>query len=196
MSENVFRQESLADPLRRALVTGSRGAVVWFTGLSGSGKSTVAARVEKALIDSGKAAYLLDGDNLRRGLCAGLGFTEEGRGENIRRIYETAALFEDAGIICLVSAISPYESARRAAKERCRRFMTVYVKASAETCAARDTKGLYARAMRGEIENFTGISAPYEVPPNPDLVIDTETQSVDECVKKVLGAVAALLGKE
>ena len=164
------------------------GMVLWFTGLSASGKSTIAVELEKALVEYGKAVYRLDGDNVRHGLNSDLGFSPEDRNENIRRISEVAALFKDAGIITLSSFISPYQEARDFARERAGKdyFKEIYVKADVETCAKRDPKGLYEQAMNGEIDNFTGVSAPYEEPENPDLVLDTRKLSVEECVEEVL----------
>ncbi len=186
VNENVFRQERLTGEQDRIRANGHKGAVVWFTGLSGSGKSTVAALVEKRLTDEGLCAYLLDGDNLRRGLCGDLGFSDADRDENIRRISEVAALFEDAGIIALVSAISPFEKMRAFAKGRCKRFLLVYMNTGIGTCEKRDPKGLYAKAKRGELTGFTGIDAPYEIPQNPDLILDTEAMNVEECADAVI----------
>ena len=170
---------------------GQRGLVVWFTGLSGSGKSTIAVEVEKQLIKNGRAVYRLDGDNVRHGLNSDLGFTKEERDENIRRIAEVAALFKDAGLITLVSFISPYRDKRAFARKRAGSdsFIEVYVKADVETCAERDPKGLYEKAKNGEIENFTGVSAPYEEPENPEVYIDTEKLTVKEAAKKVLASI-------
>jgi bifunctional enzyme CysN/CysC len=149
------------------------GATVWFTGLSGAGKSTVAAEVERALVRAGRAAYLLDGDNLRHGINADLGFSAEDRTENIRRVGEVARLFADAGVVALVPVISPY----RADRDRARAihlsvglpFIEVFVDTPLDVCEARDVKGLYARARAGEIAGFTGIDDPYEPPEHPDL---------------------------
>jgi len=159
-----------------------KGLVVWFTGLSGSGKSTISAEVEYELFKRGKAAYRLDGDNIRHGLNSDLGFSEEHRNENIRRITEAAALFKDAGIITLVSVISPYRRMREFARERIGRdsFVEVYVKADIETCISRDPKGLYKKAANGEISNFTGISSVYEEPQNPEIILDTGILSVKD----------------
>ncbi|HEX5366046.1 MAG TPA: adenylyl-sulfate kinase [Acidimicrobiales bacterium] len=151
----------------------SAGATVWFTGLSGSGKSTVAAEVERALVGSGRAAYLLDGDNLRHGLNADLGFSAGDRTENVRRIGEVARLMADAGLVALVPVISPYRADRARARSTHRdaglRFVEVYVDTPLAVCEARDPKGLYARARAGEIRGFTGIDDPYEAPEAPDL---------------------------
>jgi len=170
---------------------GQKGLVIWFTGLSGSGKSTIAVEVEKQLVKKGRAVYRLDGDNVRHGLNSDLGFTKEERDENIRRIAEVAALFKDAGLITLVSFISPYRDKRAFARKRAGNdsFIEVYVKADVETCAERDPKGLYEKAKNGEIENFTGISAPYEEPENPEVYIDTDKLTVKEAAKKVLASI-------
>jgi adenylylsulfate kinase len=167
-----------------------RGATVWFTGLSASGKSTIAAAVEHALLDRGVRCYRLDGDNLRHGLNSNLGFSAEDRAENIRRVGEVAKLFADSGCIALASFISPY----RADREACRRmheedragplpFFEVFVDTPLEVCEKRDPKGLYKKARAGQITHFTGIDDPYEAPERPELVIKTERMSVRECVE-------------
>lgn len=172
----------------RCKILGQKGQVIWFTGLSGAGKSTIAVEVEKALVESGKLVYRLDGDNVRHGLNNDLGFSAKDRNENIRRIAEIAALFKDAGIITLASFISPYRKMREFARDCAGEgfFKEVFVKADVETCAERDPKGLYEKALKGEIKNFTGISAPYEEPENPELVLDTTELNVKECVHSVL----------
>lgn len=172
----------------RCRLLNQKGLIVWFTGLSGSGKSTIAVELEKELNAREKAVYRLDGDNIRHGLNSNLGFSEDDRNENIRRIAETAALFKDAGLITLVSFISPYKKMREFAREKIGKdnFIEVYVKASPETCAKRDPKGLYKRAAQGEIDNFTGVSSPYEEPKAPDLIIDTTQLTLKESVKKIL----------
>ena len=167
------------------------GLVVWLTGLSGSGKTTVAQEVERILIENGIHSYVLDGDELRRGLNKDLGFTPEDRKENIRRTMEVANMFMKAGNVVLVSLISPFEESRRQARELIgERFMEVYVKASFETCQSRDPKKLYKKATSGGIKNFTGIDGSYEVPKNPDMVLDTEEWSEVECVESLLGAIS------
>ncbi len=165
-----------------------RGIVLWFTGLSGSGKSTIAVEVEKRLYEKGFATYLLDGDNVRHGLNSNLGFSNEDRKENIRRIAEVSALFKDAGLITLVSFISPFKKSREFAKEKVgsKAFVEIYVKADIETCAKRDPKDLYKKAINGVIKNFTGISSPYEEPKNPDIILDTRVLSVEKAVQKVI----------
>ncbi|AZV59054.1 adenylyl-sulfate kinase [Clostridium sp. AWRP] len=167
------------------------GIVVWFTGLSGAGKSTIAAEVEKELIKRNKAVYRLDGDNVRHGLNSDLSFTETDRNENIRRIAEVAFLFKDAALITLVAAISPYAFMRNFAREKIgsENFIEVYVKADIEECMRRDPKGFYKKAKEGKIDGYTGISDPYEIPQNPELILDTMKFSVDECVKLVMNTV-------
>jgi len=169
---------------QREQLLGQRGVVVWLTGLSGSGKSTIAVGVESKLVERGRLAYVLDGDNIRHGLNRNLGFSPEDRTENIRRIGEVAKLFADAGLIVLTSFISPYRSDRDAVRALLEKgdFLEVYVYASLETCEQRDVKGLYRRARAGEIPEFTGISAPYEPPEEPELVLDTNRHSADESV--------------
>ncbi|OCL27704.1 adenylyl-sulfate kinase [Orenia metallireducens] len=190
-NKNIVWHEGKVSYQDRCDNLGQEGLVVWFTGLSGAGKSTIAVEVEKELIKLGKVVYRLDGDNVRHGLNSDLGFTAEDRNENIRRIAEVAALFKDAGLITLASFISPYQEIRDFARQRAGEdnFIEVYVKADVETCAERDPKGLYEKAKSGEIKNFTGISAPYEVPENADLVLDTVKLSVEEAVTKVLESI-------
>lgn len=173
----------------REELLGQQGAIVWLTGLSGSGKSTIAMAAEQALLASGRMAYVLDGDNIRHGLNSNLGFSPEDRSENIRRIGEVAKLFADAGIIVLSSFISPYRADRDAVRESVEKgqFVEAYVSASVETCEGRDVKGLYAKARAGEIPEFTGISAPYEEPNAPELVLDTNIQSLEESVAGLVG---------
>lgn len=162
------------------------GATMWFTGLSGSGKSTIASALEQALVNRGLNSYRLDGDNVRHGLNKNLGFSAEDRAENIRRIGEVAKLFADSGCVALTSFISPY----RADRELCRslhhegglRFIEVFVDTPLDVCEERDPKGLYKKARAGQIADFTGISAPYEAPEQPEVVVDTAAASADECV--------------
>lgn len=171
----------------RFKVLGQKGIVVWLTGLSASGKSTIAVEAENVLNSMGKVVYRLDGDNIRFGLNSDLGFTEEDRLENIRRISEVCALFQDAGIIVMASFISPLAKLRQMARAKSKgNFIEVYVKADVETCAKRDPKGLYKKALSGEIKNFTGISAPYEEPENPDIILDTQSTTLNECVEQLV----------
>jgi adenylylsulfate kinase len=174
----------------REHILGQQGRVVWLTGLSGSGKSTIASRLESELNGQGRLTYLLDGDNLRHGLCADLGFSAEDRRENGRRASEVARLMVDAGIIVIVAMITPLREDRRAMRARFRRedFLHVWVSTPLEVCEARDVKGLYARARSGEIRDFTGISAPYEPPLHADLDLNTAEESLEACVARVVQA--------
>lgn len=167
---------------------GQKGVMLWFTGLSGSGKSTVAIALERALQKRGLLCRILDGDNIRSGINKGLGFTAEDRRENIRRIAEVAKLFVDTGIITIAAFISPSNDLRRMASDiiGAEDFKEVYISTPLEVCEARDVKGLYAKARRGEIKNFTGISAPFEVPEHPALSIDTSKVSLEDSVKQIL----------
>jgi adenylylsulfate kinase len=165
-----------------------KGVVIWFTGLSGSGKSTLARAVEKELFKLGHAVYVLDGDNIRHGLNKNLGFSPEDRAENIRRIGEVAKLFADAGIITMTAFISPYRNDRNQARALLpeKRFIEIYVKVSLEIAEERDPKGLYKKARAGEIKEFTGISAPYEEPINPELIIDTGVTNLEKSARIVV----------
>lgn len=167
---------------------GQRGVMLWFTGLSGSGKSTVAVALERELHRRGRLCRLLDGDNIRTGINAGLGFSADDRRENIRRIAEVGKLFVDTGIITLAAFVSPTEELRTLARDiiGAADFKEIFVATPLEECERRDVKGLYARARRGEVKNFTGISAPFEAPQNPALVLDTTDTPVEESVGKVL----------
>jgi len=189
MSEVVWQAGAVSRSTRGS-VTGGRGATVWFTGLSGSGKSTIATRVEEALIGMGRAAYLLDGDNIRHGLNADLGFSAEDRAENVRRVGEVAILFADAGLVSLVPVISPYRVDRQMVRQRHEEaglaIYQVYVNTPLEVCERRDPKGLYAKARAGEITGFTGVDDPYEPPGSPELEIRTVETTVDEAVAAVL----------
>lgn len=173
--ENVYWQNSLIIKQDRAIKFGHKSFCVWFTGLSGSGKSTIAHVVEKKLFEKGKHVYVLDGDNIRHGLNKDLGFSPQDRTENIRRIGEAAKLFVDAGFIILCAFISPYKADRNNVRKLFpdNDFIEVYVKADIKTCEQRDTKGLYKKARQGDIKEFTGISAPYEPPVKPEIIIDT-----------------------
>ena len=167
---------------------GQRGVMLWFTGLSGSGKSTVAVALARELHRRGRLCRLLDGDNIRTGINAGLGFSADDRRENIRRIAEVGKLFVDTGIITLAAFVSPTEELRTLARDiiGAADFKEIFVATPLEECERRDVKGLYARARRGEVKNFTGISAPFEAPQNPALVLDTTDTPVEESVGKVL----------
>jgi len=171
-----------------------KGVVLWFTGLPSSGKSTIANEVAYKLHSKGKLSYVLDGDNIRHGLNKNLGFSPEDRNENIRRISEVANLFADAGFITITAFISPYRKYRNF----CRglvgtdRFLEIFVKTSVETCEKRDPKGLYKKARAGEIKGFTGVDAPYEEPENPELILDTDKETIEESVEKVLNKLEKL----
>ena len=184
---NLTRTQSQVAAKERAVMLGQKGAVIWLTGLSGSGKSTLAYALERRLIEIGQLTYALDGDNVRMGLCKDLGFSPEDRNENIRRIGEVAALFADAGLLVLTSFISPYRQDRMAARATSKgNFIEVYLDVSVEVCEKRDPKGLYKKARAGEIENFTGISAPYEAPQDPEIRVDTDALSVEQCVDEII----------
>ena len=187
-STNVVWHHATVTRVRREAQNGHRGAIVWFTGLSGSGKSTLAHAVEELLHQQGCHTFVLDGDNVRHGLCGDLGFSSKDREENIRRIGEMAKLFMEAGAIVLTAFISPY----RVDRERVRGmvehgdFIEIYCDAPIEVCEARDVKGIYKKARAGLIPEFTGISSPYEVPKNPELTVNTGGEKLEACVKQVI----------
>lgn len=188
-SKNIYWSEGDVTTDRRALRNGHKGAVVWLTGLSGSGKSTIARRLERDLFNLGMHVYVLDGDNVRHGLNANLGFSPQDREENIRRVAEVAKLMADAGLIAITAFISPYKADRSRAREIALQaggdFVEVFIDAPLAVCEERDVKGLYKRARAGEIAEFTGISAPYEAPEDPELVIRTHERSLDESVAEI-----------
>lgn len=192
---NIFPSRGKVTAEQREMRNGHMGGVVWLTGLSGSGKSTIAVELEHQLFKLGWHVYILDGDNMRRGLCLDLTFSPEDRTENIRRIGEVASLFADAGIICIAAFISPYRADRDLARKIVPpgRFIEVYLNAPLAVCEQRDTKGLYARARAGEIKDFTGISAPYEAPLNPEVELRTSEAGVADCVSLVLKRLSKLL---
>ncbi len=173
---------------RRNQLNKHKSVVVWFTGLSGSGKSTLSHSVEEKLHNLGYRTFVLDGDNVRHGLSSNLSFNNDDRKENIRRIGEVAKLMMDAGVITMTAFISPFREDRDLVRRLLPQddFIEIYCKASLETCESRDVKGLYKRARAGEIRNYTGIDSPYEAPNNPELVIDTEHESLEESVSKVI----------
>lgn len=179
---HVIKKEEREDLLKQ------KGVVLWFTGLSGSGKSTVANEVANKLHSMGKLSYILDGDNIRHGLNKDLGFSPEDRTENIRRISEVANLFADAGLITITAFISPYRKDRNFCRTLLGkgRFIEIFTKACLDTCEQRDPKGLYKKAREGKIKEFTGIDAPYEEPETPELIIDTDKESVEESADKVI----------
>ncbi|MGA2786313.1 MAG: adenylyl-sulfate kinase [Verrucomicrobiota bacterium] len=188
LSKNIFWTPGKVTAEQRAHRLGQSGCVIWLTGLSASGKSTIATELEHALFHQGRLAYVLDGDNTRQGLCSDLGFSPENRRENIRRVREVVRLFADAGVICITAFISPYRDDREAARRMLPpgKFIEVYLNAPLEVCERRDVKGLYARARAGKLKEFTGISAPYEPPLNPELELRTDKLSVTECVSAIL----------
>lgn len=190
---NLTRQKLSLDKQARAAALGQKPAILWFTGLSGAGKSTIANLVAEKLHVAGKHTYMLDGDNVRHGLNRDLGFTDADRVENIRRIAEVAKLFVDAGLIVIVSAISPFHSDRDMARQLVEpsEFFEIHIAASLATCEARDPKGLYARARQGKIANFTGISSSYEAPENPELRIDTAVVDAETAADQVLALLQA-----
>jgi len=171
-----------------------KSAILWFTGLSGSGKSTLANAVNAALFNKGLSTYVLDGDNIRHGLCKDLGFSDSDREENIRRIGEVSKLFLDAGIIVLTAFVSPFSSDREKARRLVKKndFVEIYCAANLEVCEERDTKGLYAKARAGQIKDFTGISSPYEEPQEPELKVDTGLKGLDESVDDVISKLIEL----
>ncbi len=193
-STNLFSVEHAVTREQRWARNGHKGGVIWLTGLSGAGKSTLAMALERQLYERGYQVYVLDGDNVRRGLNANLGFSPDDRAENIRRVGEAAALFADAGILCITAFISPYQSDRDRARASVERlvpdgFHEVYVAADLATCERRDPKGLYKKARAGEISDFTGIDAPYEAPPEPSLSIDTQTLDIERSLERLAGYV-------
>ncbi len=183
-STNITWHAGQVSRTDREKLLGQRGCTIWLTGLSGSGKSTIAVAAEKALAKTGRLTYILDGDNIRHGLNSNVGFSPADRTENIRRIGEVSKLFTDAGIIVFTSFISPYRGDRDAVRKIMGEgdFIEAWVQASVDTCEGRDVKGLYKKARAGEIKEFTGISAPYEEPLKPEVVLDTNVQTVDQCV--------------
>ncbi|WP_207460742.1 adenylyl-sulfate kinase [Azospirillum sp. SYSU D00513] len=186
-SENLTQVEHILSADTRAWRNGHKGAILWLTGLSGAGKSTLAMQLEQRLFARGAQVYVLDGDNVRRGLNADLGFAPEDRAENIRRVGEVAALFADAGMIVISAFISPYAADRARARAAAPgSFHEIHVKADLSTCEARDPKGLYKKARAGEIAEFTGISSPYEPPESPELVVDTAAEDVEACLARII----------
>ena len=187
-SSNVIYHQATVTRQRRNKLNGHRSVVLWFTGLSGSGKSTLAHALEEKLFQKGCRTFVLDGDNVRHGLNSNLDFSESDRTENIRRISEVSKLMLESGLIVMTAFISPFNKDRNEAKRLISNddFIEIYCKASLEVCEARDVKGLYKLARAGEIKNYTGIDSPYEVPENPDLIIDTDNETLDNAVFKIL----------
>ncbi|MBN1291428.1 MAG: adenylyl-sulfate kinase [Candidatus Latescibacteria bacterium] len=187
-SQNIVWHDGAISRNDREMILDQRGCVVWFTGLSGSGKSTIACALEKKLITLGHLAYVLDGDNIRHNLNSDLGFSPEDRRENVRRIGELAVLFADAGLITVTALISPYRDDRDRVRRKVgqERFIEIFLDVSLDICERRDVKGLYKKVRNGEISDFTGIDAPYEKPLNPEILIDTSRLSVEECVNTIM----------
>ena len=187
-SHNIFWSLGKVTSAQRALRNGHGGRVVWLTGLSASGKSTIATELERELFNLGQHVYVLDGDNMRHGLCSDLGFSPKDRKENIRRVGEAAKLFAEAGIICITAFISPYRSDRDMVRQILEpgKFVEVYVNAPLAVCEARDPKGLYAQARAHQIKDFTGISAPYEPPERAEVELPTDRLTVAESVARII----------
>jgi adenylylsulfate kinase len=185
---NTIYHNATVTRQRRNKLNKHKSVVIWFTGLSGSGKSTLAHSVEEELHNLGCRTYVLDGDNIRHGLSSDLTFSDDDRKENIRRIGEAAKLMMEAGVIAMAAFISPFKKDRNLVRQLLPQgdFIEIYCKASLETCESRDVKGLYKRARTGEIKNYTGIDSPYEAPDNPELVINTEGELLEESVTKVI----------
>jgi len=186
--KNLTWHRATVTRTRREDQNGHRSAVIWFTGLSGSGKSTISHAVEEKLFQLGGKSFVLDGDNIRHGLCSDLGFSAGDRHENIRRIGEVSKLFVEAGVIVLTAFISPFTADREMVRDMLPHgdFLEIYCQCSLETCEKREVKGLYKKARSGLIKDFTGISSPYEAPVNPELTIDTEKLTIDESVNLVM----------
>ena len=187
-SENIVWSASYLSTVERESLIGLKGCVIWLTGLSGSGKSTLAKELELRLVKSGKVSYVLDGDNIRHGLNSDLGFSDEDREENIRRIGEVAALFADAGVIAITAFISPFAKGREHARQAAGNnpFFEVFLDTPLHICETRDPKGLYGKARKGEISNFTGIDSAYEKPSSPELVLDTSEMSIKGSVESII----------
>ncbi len=185
---HVIRHAATVTRARRELQNGHRGATIWMTGLSGAGKSTLGHALEETLHQMGCRTFVLDGDNVRHGLCADLGFSDRDREENIRRISEVANLFIEAGIIVICAFISPFSSDRERARQLigAENFCEIYCRCPLEVCEQRDMKGLYKKARQGLIAEFTGISSPYQEPVSPDLIIDTSATALDDAVQRII----------
>lgn len=189
MTTNLFWTNGLVTQEEKEERLKQKGVTIWLTGLSASGKSTVARTLERKLFDLGYLTFVLDGDNIRQGINNDLTFSPEDRAENIRRIAELANLFSIAGVINIAALISPYQKERNLARSLARNgnFIEVHVNCPVEVCMKRDPKGLYKKALNGEIKNFTGVNAPYEEPQKPEIIIRTDKESVDECVDRIFG---------
>lgn len=186
--ENIHKHVFSITKQHRQALHGHKSYILWFTGLSGSGKSTIANMVEARLHAKGISTYILDGDNLRNGLNEDLGFSANDRKENIRRIGEMSKIFVDSGIVVLATFISPYANDRKDVRKKVKtdEFIEIYVKCPIEACEERDPKGLYKKARIGEITHFTGVSAPYEEPENPEIIIETSQNTIEECVQQII----------
>lgn len=187
-SKNVVWHKSSVTREDRNQLNGHQSLILWFTGLSGAGKSTLANALEARLHEESCTTIVLDGDNVRHGLCGDLNFSAEHRVENIRRIGEVAKLFADAGVITMTAFISPFRSDRRLVRDLVAddEFVEIYIRCSLDTCETRDVKGMYMMARRGEISDFTGISSPYEEPENAEIIVDTDKYSIEECVEYIV----------
>ncbi|MDK2921203.1 MAG: adenylylsulfate kinase [Desulfonauticus sp.] len=185
---NIYWQRGKVQREDRERLNGHRAGLIWFTGLPGAGKSTLSKELEYKLHQKGIKTYLLDGDNIRHGLCKDLGFSKEDRKENLRRIGEVAKLFVDAGIVTIAAFASPFAEDRNLVRSLFKKeeFIEVYVKCSLEVCMQRDPKGLYKRAKQGEINNLTGFNAPYEEPENPEIIVETDKKDIESCILKIL----------
>jgi adenylylsulfate kinase len=185
---NITYHHATVTRERREKQNGHKSVTLWFTGLSGAGKSTIAHAVEEQLHQIGCRTFVFDGDNVRHGLNSNLGFSREDRKENVRRIGEMCKLFVEGGLIALTAFISPYAEDRKMVRQMFQPddFIEIYCRCSLEVCERRDSKGLYAKAKRGEIRDFTGISAPYEKPENPELILSTDSTSIDDCVNTII----------
>ena len=188
MTSHITRHESAVTRSQREALNGHKSLIVWFTGLSSAGKSTIAHAVEKRLHQMGCRTFVFDGDNVRHGLCSDLGFSQQDRAENIRRIGEMVKLFIETGVIALTAFISPFRADRQKIRQLVAQddFVEIYCKCPIDVCEQRDVKGLYRLAKEGKIEEFTGISSPYEEPANPELILDTSVESLEACVDRVL----------
>ena len=188
MDKNIKFQHFALTQTKRAKIKNQAPVCLWMTGLSGAGKSTLANALEQELNRKGKHTYILDGDNLRHGLNSDLGFSEADRNENVRRAAEMAKLMVDAGLIVIVGLISPFKKERDWARSlfKPNQFKEIHISTSLQECEQRDTKGLYKKARRGEVKDFTGIDSPYEAPENPDVMVDTQNKTVEECVHMIL----------
>jgi len=187
-NNNILWQQSLVNKSERNLRCGHKSAVLWLTGFSGAGKSTLAHAIERSLYERNCATFVLDGDNVRHGLCSDLGFGQQDREENIRRVGEMAKLFTEAGVIAITAFISPYIADRGRVRSilPAGEFVEIYCRCPLEICEVRDVKGLYEKARKGLIANFTGISSPYEPPVNPEIIVDTGIDNLNKCVEQVL----------